>query len=221
MLIAANIVAGCGCSNMYSEKSIQSRGLKQMKKRYGNDVEFTIKFGGPGLGSYDMYLTVEGKEDWNVIITYFEEDRSFYDNYMSWVLREKVEAVYLPLIYQVYVDGKVYNSPYGGQQSNIYTKNTTIDEYLDTVIASAFNIFISSDSSDKQEKLNQLADLMKENGLNIDVTVLYVPEAMMEEISRDNHKDIISKGQYLMWAGYTKQKEKEGRFRDWREGKLK
>lgn len=206
---------------MYSEKSVQSKGLKYMKKKYGNDVEFRIKSGGSGLGSYEMYLTVEGKEDWNVSLTYFEKERKFYDNYMSWALREEVEAVYLPLIYQVYEDCKVYNTPYGGQESNLYTKDTTIEEYLDTGAVSAFNVFTASDPSDCDEKLNQIVDLMKKNQLDIRVTIMYVPEEMMSEINKDNHRDFRSEGQYLLWGGYTKAKNREDYFQSWRKGKLK
>jgi len=221
MLITANIIAGSGCSNMYSEKSIQSKGLKHLKKKYGNDVEFSIKSAWAELGSYDMYITVKGKEDWKVFLTWFTEERTFYDNYMSWVLQEEVEAVYLPLIHQVYEDCKAFNTPYGGQMSKLYTKDTTIDEYLKTVTVSAFNIFLASDSSECEEKLNQLAALMKESQLDIQVTVMYVPEEMMAEINRDNHRDIRSKGQYLLWGGYMTTKKGEDYFQSWREGKLK
>lgn len=221
MLITANIIAGSGCSNMYSEKSIQSKGLKHLKKKYGNDVEYTIKSAGPGLSSYDMYITVTGKEEWDVRLSWYPERKAFYDNYMSWVLQDEVEAVYLPLIHRVYEGCKAFNAPYGGQMSKLYTKDTTIDDYLKTVIVSDFNVFLASDSFDCEEKLKQLITLMKENQLDIKVTVLYVPEEMMDEINRDNHRDIISRGQYLLWGGYIKTKDGEDRFRDWREGKLK
>lgn len=85
-------------------------------------MEFTVRSGASTLSGYDMFFTVAGKDDWNVCLSWYTDWEVFYDNYMSWVLREEVEAVYLPLIYQVYEDCNVYNFPYGGHQSNLYTK---------------------------------------------------------------------------------------------------
>ena len=207
---------------MYSAERLESRGLKYMKKKYGDEVKFTIRYSGPDLGTYDMYLTVEGHENWDVRLTWYKDDNSYRDNYMSWVLREEVERIYQPFIEQVYGDCKAYNTPYGGQVSNLYTKNTTVEEYLETANNSGFYVFVTTDQSNNEEDLKALVELLKENNLKIDIDVYYVTEVLVKGITRDNFKEtVVRDKQYFCRGGYMTRKSKEDYYYKWKEGELR
>lgn len=206
--------------NFYSEETLQKKAIKYMEKKYGNQVQFSVKKAYVEGETYNVYLNVKEHEGWKVLACWDYETKAFTDNYMSWIFREQVEEAFYPIFSEVYGECKLFNMPYGFQISNIYNHNTKLEDYLKTVNASDFCLFITSDIEKKEEDLQTLCDLIECNGWEVYVTIMYVSEKTFVNIDRSNYEGILKNQNYIWRTSMSVIRNKENFIDQWSKGAL-
>lgn len=195
--------------NIYNEDTLQAKGIKYLKGKYGDDVVFSVNQVYKEPQQYNMYITVEGQEDWDVRLTWNFDEESFKDNYMSWVFQEEIEQTFYEIFLQVYKECKLYNSPYGGQELNIYTKDTTLDEYLQTALGSDISLFILGTPENSDQETEKVQQLFIEKNWNIHLYIYYVSQNVYDQLKQESLKEDANR---LLYAPFQKQYYLRGSF---------
>lgn len=206
--------------NFYSEETLQKKAIKYMEKKYGNQVQFSVKKAYVEGETYNVYLNVKEHEGWKVLACWDYINKKFTDNYMSWVFQEQVEETFYPIFSEVYGNCKIYNEPYGFQISEIYNSNTKLEDYLSTVSMSDFCLFITSDTEKKEEDLQKLCDLVETNGWEANVTIMYVSGEVLLNINRLNYKELLKSQNYTWRTSVRISRNKDNFVDQWHRGKL-
>lgn len=221
LLAVTFMIVGSGCNmNFYSEETLQKKAIKYMEKKYGNQVQFSVKKAYVEGDTYNVYLDVKEHEGWKVLACWDYVNKKFTDNYMSWVFQEQVEETFYPLFSEVYGSCKIFNGPYGFQISDLYNYDTKLEDYLSTVTVSNFCLFITSDIKKKEEDLQKLCNLIDDSGWEANVTIMYVTEETFLKIERLNYKEILKNKNFIWCTNAIISKNKENFIGQWSKGKL-
>lgn len=219
LLVMTLMIVGSGCKmNLYSEETLQKKAIRYMEKKYGEEALFSIKRGYAEAKVYKIYVKVQEHDDWDIRVFWDFEKKEFTDNYMSWVFKEKVEEAFYPIFEEVYGTCKIFNSPYGFQVSNHYSNDTELEDYLETVNASDFCVFTTSDAEKKERDLQVLCDQIQKKGWDAYVRVLYVSEETFINTNRSNYEEHLKKRNYTWRTSVRVSKNRENFIDQWEEG---
>ena len=226
------VIGGCNV-NIYNEDRIHRRGLQFLEEKYGSDINFSINHSFTDELRHNMFITVEGQEDWDVRLTWHFNEEEFRDNYMSWVFREEVDAAFLEVLQEIYGEVKLYNSPFAGQERNHFTLDTTLEEYLTSNIRNAIHAFvpvtpeqvangIEAFQQQADEDLEKFYEALLERGWRASFTVTYISSEIYDQLNIENIREIASETIYRQRQHYLTGGFVGGlnRVRNWRKGDI-
>jgi len=228
------LLVGSGCNvNIYNEGRIHRDGLRFLEEKYGSEINFSINHSFTDEINHYMFITVEGQEDWDVRLTWSFNHEEFRDNYMSWVLREEVEAAFLEVLEKIYGEVKLFNSPVGAQARNQFTADTTLEEYLAARTGSSIEAFIPITADQiamgfeafqekAEEDLNRFYQAMLSRDLRIFLNITYISEELFDRLNIDNLREDTNESvgrprNYYLTGGFMG--SIEGKL-NWRRGEI-
>lgn len=206
--------------NFYSEEMLQKKAVRYMEKKFGDEGAFSVKMAYVEGEIYNIYMNVEGHEEWKPMVCWNYETKVFTDNYMSWVFQEQVEEAFYPLFNEIYGDCKIFNEPYGFQTSDRYNNKTTLEHYLSTVNASDFCLFSISDVAKKEDDLQKICDLIKIKQWEANITIMYISESDLIKINRLNYEEILDNENYSWRTDVIIRTGEENFIDSWDRGRI-
>lgn len=185
-IMAVIIIVGVsGCMAKDNKVLTKDEVLKYMKDKYNE--EFTYLGGGTegwNAPEYEIYVSSSKFPDASIMIRLGKESGDMVDNYMSFLMKSRIEEVMNQIAKDIYPESKVY---YSTDAAPLAGANPEMDvdefiKYSGKYLALSLTICVSDAEyeTNKDQKLEQLRSKFKEKDYKPQFRIIYVPEGKVD-----------------------------------------
>ncbi len=191
-------IIGCFIYRHVTGPSLEKM-MSYMEEKYGEEFEVEALNTQVWTATYTGIQVKSAKFPEEVInvITYKNGTKRIYeDNYISILRRNDFNAAYQDQVNKVYKKSLVFAtsiSAYLTLPSEI-DQSTEINDILSNPdVRASVSIYVEDDSKNKDEQIDELRLLLKEKKWLSTITIYYVKEDLLNNISWENRNDIMNK----------------------------
>ena len=220
MLITISIGVS-GCMFKKNEPSVEEQVKKYMKDKYNE--EFKVLGGGTegwNASETEIYVSSEKFPDERIMIRRGKNSGEMIDNYVSYLMRDKIEEVMKGIVSPIYPKSKVFynveRSPLAGTDPKM-----NVDEYIKYAGASLILCVIDADyETNKEKKIEQLRLKFKEKQYITNLTVYYVLDGKLDYVNSSNWRELFNGISAQEWwtlrGAFNIDKSYNFRYSEWR-----
>ncbi len=198
MMVIIILIGVNGCMAGKKEPSIAEQVEKYMEDKYNEE----FKFLGGGTESWnapyeEIYVSSEKFPDEEILVIRGKDDGEMEDNYVSFLMKSKVEEAMSEIVSEIYPDSKVFYQTTGSVQGKA-TPEMGVDEYIKysgEYLSLSITICIDDPEyeSNKDEKLEQLRLKFQEKQYMPKFRIFYMVEGKLELLNGDNWRESLSR----------------------------
>ncbi|QNU67814.1 hypothetical protein EHE19_004965 [Ruminiclostridium herbifermentans] len=219
------LIGVCGCMTNQNELSVNEQVEKYMKDKYNEDFK-VVGGGTEGWNAPDteIYVRSERFPDVNIMVRRGKKTGEMIDNYVSYLMKDKIEEVMTEIVSPIYSTSKViYRTERAPQRSA--TPQMSVDEYIkycseNMGISLAICINDPDYKTNKDEKLEELRKKLEEKQCKVDLTIFYVIDGKLDLINDSNINDLYrgaTEADWLLMRGdFTIDESYKLEYSEWR-----
>jgi hypothetical protein len=213
------LVGVSGCMKVSAEEEM----LKHMEEKYGEDFEIISKETQTWSAGYsEMKIRSSKFPDASIIVRKTKETGNISDNYVDFLMKEKIEMEYEEIVSHVYDDFKVFYNAGGTTLPEAAVPDMTVTEYSKVKnVPMSVQIAVEQDPATKDELAEKLRALLEEKQYRTELYIFYILEGKLSELNASNNDQLYDSSTEKNWASLrgNLSMDKDFKFRSvrWRE----
>ena len=220
-LMLAVLFGAGGCS---IDRNLRQKMLDYMNKKYDDTFTFLEETGG-GVGSsrHDILVSSGRFPNAQILVSHYPktdtEEEHFSDNYVAFVFEDDVRLALTSATQTVYGDCRVFHRPAPMPLGSDVGPETTLAQYLGNPSSHLSAVVFVGDEQveDRDVLLEMFRSQLKEQGISIGVTLLYVDPAELPEITSERYNNYLQQnGQVTMRCDFLLDDHFEFVYANWR-----
>ncbi|MPW24865.1 hypothetical protein GC105_03555 [Alkalibaculum sp. M08DMB] len=203
---------------MKKRKSNKDEVLAYMKKKYGENFEFYDVNTQQWNADYiKMVLFSKKIPNDNIVVHKNREDGTITDNYVAYLLEDKVEKLVLDLASQVYGTCKVFNIPSTSPLSPKISGSISLSNYVSSIESELeFIIFTYNSFRNKDDDVERFRKVLEDNLCDLYFfSIHYVKKSVFNNINKNNYHDYKVKPYSLFDGAFMLNNKYEFTYKRW------
>lgn len=191
----------------YPNENINDLALDYMKNKYGEEFEYFSPYGDSTTGSHQLLVKNDNYPNQNILVkidNYKKKEKEYYDNYLAVKYRIDVKDWLKEKASSIYGDANVFMEVCISPLSSSLSPDASFETYFSDSTAEIHPIIeIKESAYETAEKLNALADMIRDNSGCYYVSVVFVADNEYGLSDYNDMKDRMGSGDYIHCAKIT------------------